>query len=148
MTEREFQHIKYFKPSDFDDKHQPPGTCAKMDSRIVYFIDGLREAMGLPIIITPNGGFASNGHSSNSMHYRGMATDFFIVTSQPMSAYRTAANIIRLNPLIKGIGFYFFWHDGAGKQTVGYHTDCRPGPLAMWRGDYTNGKCKMTYLVP
>jgi len=70
MTKEQWKTIKHFNPKE------KWGDPEKMDYRLVWMLDRLREKIGKPIII--HCGYATDGHAENSYHYKGQAVDFHV----------------------------------------------------------------------
>jgi len=127
--------IKWFKAEEFDDRHKI-NLGKDMDMETVHRLDSLRGWVACPIIITA--GYDSQGHSSDSYHYKGKAVDFIICSDMTMREQWRYIKISGFN----GIGVYPDWkyEDFRG----GWHCDTRDIPQ-VWRqvvkGEYF-------YLLP
>ncbi len=101
-----------FSPSEFADPHGDKDSGYNMLFTFMKSLQKLRTALGAPIIIHHNGGFASQGHADNSTHYRGVAADFHVIG---MELSTVALVIAKLG--FTGIGAYPFWN------SPGFHVD-------------------------
>lgn len=107
--------LRYFKPSEW------PKDPSKVDPRLCYALDAVREAAGAPISI--HVAWDKGGHAANSFHYRGLAVDFhFLGPIPPVHQL----NAILPVPEIMGIGRYPSW------AHPGWHVDLRPSPRLFW----------------
>lgn len=72
-----FSHLKHFKRTE----HW--GDPDKMSPSFLYKLDQFRDKIGLTFNV--HEGYATSGHASNSMHYRGRAVDGrFLRNGQPI----------------------------------------------------------------
>lgn len=128
--------IKHFKAKEF-------GDGDKMDVRLVNRLDAFAEELGHPVIVTA--GFANDGHSPNSYHYKGMAADIIIPDLNLLDVYLLAEKFGW-----KGLGIYPFWkyHN---IRVGGLHVDERDMPARWWRnetGEYhTFTSNSLRYLI-
>jgi len=127
--------VRWFTDADFDDSHGV-NKGKDMDMETVHRLDSLRGWVGCPIIITA--GYDSQGHSSDSYHYKGKAADIIVCTDMTM---RQQWDYIRISGFA-GIGVYPDWKykDFRG----GWHCDSRDIPQ-LWR---EVSKGKYFYLLP
>ena len=102
----------------------------------VHRLDSLRGWVNCPIIITA--GYDSQGHSSDSYHYKGKAVDIIICTDMSM---RQQWDYIRISGFA-GIGVYPEWKYKDFKG--GWHCDSREIPQ-IWR---EVSKGEYFYLLP
>ena len=106
---------EYFKPHEFGD-----GAEEGMQDEYLISLTKFRIAIDNPMIIHPNGGFSTDGHSQNSYHYQGRAIDFHF-KHNPVSTRRLVVTAIKCG--LHGIGIYPHWDPKPG----GFHIDNRPG---------------------
>lgn len=114
MTPEDWENIRFFSPEE------AWGDPYKMDHNLIIRLDQLRELAGKPIII--HCGYATEGHSLNSFHYKGMAADLHIEGYSLLDQYLLAE---QAGPF-GGIGVYPDW------SRPGLHLDVRPGPHKRW----------------
>ena len=125
---------EYFNPDEFGN-----GASAGMDDGFLISLFQFRVAVDNPMIIHPNGGYASSGHSTGSLHYEGRAVDFHFKYN-PISLRRVIAAAIKCG--LHGIGIYPYWTPKPG----GFHLDNRPGGrFNVW---YRNEAGVYVYLFP
>lgn len=111
----------YFNPDEFGD-----GAHEGMEDKFLLSLYQFRVAMDNPIIIHPNGGFSTDGHSDKSYHYQGRAIDFHFKYN-PVPIRRVVVAAIKCG--FHGIGIYPHWSPTPG----GFHIDNRPGgALNIW----------------
>ena len=118
MEENRFwESIKHFKPEDFSAPEDLKSGYL-MNHFLVMSLDEVRSIIGHPIIIHGNGAYAFKGHSDNSFHYLGEATDFHVVdwSLSPRGQMRVILDIGSFG----GVGFYPDW-----KPVPGFHVDVR-----------------------
>ena len=134
-----WDNIKWFKSEEFDDRHKI-NLGKDMDMETVHRLDSLRGWVACPIIITA--GYDSQGHSSDSYHYKGKAVDFIICSDMAMREQWQYIKISGFN----GIGVYPEWKvDIRGKTFKGgFHLDTRDIPQ-VWR---QVAKGEYFYLLP
>ena len=127
--------VRWFTDAEFDDSHGV-NKGKDMDMETVHRLDSLRGWVACPIIITA--GYDSQGHSSDSYHYKGKAADIIVCTDMTM---RQQWDYIRISGFA-GIGVYPDWKykDFRG----GWHCDSRDIPQ-LWR---EVSKGKYFYLLP
>ena len=127
--------VRWFTDADFDDSHGV-NKGKDMDMETVHRLDSLRGWVGCPIIITA--GYDSQGHSTDSYHYKGKAVDIIICTEMTMREQWDYIKISGFN----GIGVYPDWKykDFRG----GWHVDTRDIPQ-VWR---QVAKGEYFYLLP
>ena len=106
MTKDDWKQIKYFSPKE------NWGDPEQMSFELLRRLDGLREFCSHRIII--HCGYAIDGHTKNSQHYLGRATDFHIIGVTLINQYLLAE---RFN--FGGIGIYPEWNN------PGLHCDVR-----------------------
>lgn len=130
-----WDEVKWFKPDEFDDKwNKYPGK--DMDMETIHRLDSLRGWVGDPIIVTA--GYDSQGHSSDSYHYKGKAIDIIICTLKSM---REQWDYIKISGF-SGIGVYPEWTYKDFKG--GFHLDTR-NVSQLWR-QLSNGT--YIYFLP
>lgn len=114
MTHDEWRELIWFSSAeDWED-------ADKMSFELLVKLDALRCYIGHPIII--HCGYASKGHSKNSMHYTGQAVDIHIVDISIVEAWLAAERFD-----FGGIGVYPRWGN------PGLHLDVRYArPGARW----------------
>ncbi len=100
------------------------GTLAE---GLQHLRDFANRALNRPIAIHVNAGYAKNGHSSRSQHYRGLAADIVIYDRErdriPIwEQYQIAVR----HGLFRGIGVYPYWH------RPGLHVDLGPKRGHWW----------------
>jgi len=133
MKETDFEAFNgLFKPTE------KWGDYTKVQWYHVHQLYQIRKAISAPMVIHCS--YEESGHSPKSYHYRGLATDFHIMTNM---AFKDQAAVmlqtlekLRLSDFC-GIGFYPSpeWH------TPGFHFDSR-GESVMWvkhKGKYLYG---------
>jgi hypothetical protein len=102
------------------------GDIEKVQWYHVHQLYQIRKAMGVPMVI--HCCFAKDGHSTNSYHYQGLATDFHFLTNMSFKD-QTAIMLQTLEKLklidFCGFGAYLEW------VNKGFHYDTR-GVSAMW----------------
>lgn len=117
-----------------------------MNFYLVSLLDLARHQVGIPFHVTA--GFATTGHSKNSMHYQGKAVDFIAVLNgkKPMDVW---LDLLRFP--FTGIGIYPHWKLNNKKEEacVGFHVDVRdvgtmpPGIIqSRWIGICDNSEQK------
>ncbi len=106
MTDDGWKNIIHFS------RNEAWGDYKKMDTRIFDYLDAMREYCGKSIII--HCGYEEDGHTTNSQHYLGMATDYHIVGMSLLDQYLLAEKF----PW-SAIGVYPDW------KNPGIHADCR-----------------------
>src|SRR3972149_4853438 len=111
-----WDNVKWVKAEEFDDRHKK-NLGKDMDMETVHRLDSLRGWVNCPIIITA--GYDSQGHSTDSYHYKGEAVDIIICTDMTM---REQWQYIRMSGF-NGIGVYAHWKYNAFKG--GWHCDSR-----------------------
>ena len=127
--------VRWFTDADFDDSHGV-NKGKDMDMETVHRLDSLRGWVGCPIIITA--GYDSQGHSTDSYHYKGKAIDIIICTNMSIRQQWQYIKISGFN----GVGVYPDWKykDFRG----GWHVDTRDIPQ-VWR---QVAKGEYFYLLP
>lgn len=104
----------YFSPQEFADPHSDdPDSGLNMQPEFMGKLFRLRERLGSPVAINPNGGYSSRGHAPNSAHYHGLAADIRCpgVPLDEMSNHIRAVKF-------KGVGVYPSW-----RPCAGFHLD-------------------------
>lgn len=139
MTLEEWKQIRYFKPY----KERTPwgvanafGDPLKMNFRLILLLDRFRKHLGLPLNI--HCGYAVDGHSNNSYHYKGMAID---LSCPKMDAWTLYIQATKFG--FGGLGVYpkGVWH------YEGLHCDIRPGePSTFWYTERVDGKMVYHYF--
>lgn len=127
----------FFKP--YFSTKEKWGDISKVQWHHVHHLFLIRERLSLlgydwPMIIHCS--FENSGHSPNSYHYKGLATDFHFKTNEPLlkqyTTLRTALDSLSLNEFC-GVGVYFWWNN------QGFHFDSR-GSKMRWtstkQGEY------------
>jgi len=127
--------IKWFTDAEFDDSHGV-NKGKDMDMETVHRLDSLRGWVACPIIITA--GYDSQGHSTDSYHYKGKAVDIIICTDMTMREQWQYIKISGFN----GVGVYPEWKYKDFKG--GWHLDVRDIPQ-VWR---QVAKGEYFYLLP
>ena len=127
--------IKWFTDAEFDDSHGV-NKGKDMDMETVHRLDSLRGWVACPIIVTA--GYDSQGHSSDSYHYKGKAVDIIICTDMTMREQWQYIKISGFN----GVGVYPEWKYKDFKG--GWHLDVRDIPQ-VWR---QVAKGEYFYLLP
>jgi uncharacterized protein YcbK (DUF882 family) len=127
MTPKQWKQIKYFSPQENF------GDPSKMDFRLIWLLDRLREAIDEPIII--HCGYETSGHSENSYHYKGRAVDFHFKKSEWLN-FKDLTKLVRNHWYwVGGIGVYPHW------RQKGFHVDT--GRPRVWEkdlnGNYIHG---------
>lgn len=113
------------------------GGYEYMNDDFLRSIYQFRVAMDNPMIIHPNGGYSTSGHSINSFHYSGRAIDFHFKYN-PVPLRKLIVTAVRCG--LYGIGLYPHWNP------KGYHLDNRsPGGFNIWS---RNEKGIYTYTFP
>ena len=141
---RFWESINFFKYTEFSAPEDPESGLL-MNHYLVMTLDELAQITGHQIIVHRNGGYSFKGHSDNSFHYHGMATDFHF---GPLRSNKTGdigpwklpvreqAKIILGLGKFGGVGIYPEW-----KPVPGFHVDVRPG-FQVWK----NVEGKYLYL--
>ena len=112
--------VRHFEPEEFD-------CPARMVPEVVYELDAMRHFADSPCVVTSD--FAISGHSTQSMHYRGLAVDLIFPRLSLLDQFLIATRFSWT-----GIGLYPFWSYG-DKICPGLHCDLRPlkdDPEARW----------------
>ena len=108
-------------PMEFEDPNSSePDTGLYMDPDFMDKLYGLRKLIGSIIKITKNGGYSSDGHSSGSAHYMGLAADIKF----PKERIDFVSNRIR-ECKFNGVGYYPNWN------MPGFHVDMA-SRVARW----------------
>lgn len=121
-----FQHIKGFS------KEEKWGDPYQMDGIIVILLEKVRELYkkqydeNASFVI--HEGYAKDGHTTNSYHYKGMAIDFHIKTR--LSFVKQVRAVLKILTDLQfnykvGLGIYPDWNN------PGFHLDNR-GKIARW----------------
>ena len=140
----DWDEIKYFKPSEFNDPGIP-GSWEYMDPETIQRLDILREKTGWPIITHNKFGLrgcvcvSPKGHSPNSLHYATnkegcSAVDWhFGCDADPRVQ---AMQVMRSG--FPRIGVYYDWHWDGELLQIGFHTDLgsRPQVWKRQKGKY------------
>jgi len=114
-----------FTPDEFGD-----GARDGMQDKFLHSLYNFRQAMGNPMIIHHNGGYARDGHSRKSMHYFGRAVDFHFKHNRNISTRKLIVCAIQAG--LCGIGLYPYWEPSPG----GFHLDNREaGRCNIWWRD-------------
>lgn len=93
MTEESWKAIEFFKPKEF-------GDWRNVAERLIFLCDKIRAVAGKPMHI--RSAYATDGHTKNSYHYRGMAVDFYIEGLHVVDQFLLVSKF----PDIGGIGLY------------------------------------------
>lgn len=131
MTEQDWNLIKNFT------KDEPWGDWTKMDRRIFFYLDAMREKAGHPIII--HCGYEASGHATKSQHYLGKAVDLHIKNMPLLEQWILAERF----PWT-GIGLYTDWSNPGLHLDVRDLTDYEQG--ARWSRRYLDGSAKYVAL--
>ena len=115
MTKKQWRKIKHFNVKE------KWGDPYKMDFKLVWLLDELREHLDEPIII--HCGYELEGHAKNSFHKTGKAVDFHV---EGIDLYAAWGEIDKLW-WFGGAGFYPHWN------SPGFHLD-----LGLYRRWYRN----------
>ncbi len=100
--------LKHFQISEFDSPDEP-GSGGLMDEHFLVLLDDIREASGVPLIITS--GYRTKFHNTqvggkpNSAHLRGLAADVRAVAGRSKFLILQAAIAAGINRI--GIGSNF-----------------------------------------
>jgi len=137
MTWEEWKKIRYFSP------RENWGDPEKIEFRLVFLLDCLRQFIGCPIIIHCG---TQGTHTKGSYHYVGKAVDCHAVGISLLDFYLAAERFP-----FGGIGVYPYWNN------PGLHLDIRPlpgkrRPEARWgrvNGEYVslNGKFIIKHIL-
>ena len=109
MTSEQWATIKHFTINE------NWGNPDKMDYGLLLMLDKYREAINKPIII--HCGYAQDGHTVNSMHYKGQAVDCHVMHADLLDLYLVA----------KHLNF-----GGTGIYRWGIHLDNRSELAKQW----------------
>jgi len=115
MTEQEWGQIEHFKPDGTIDNFGDP---YKMDFRLLWALDRLRDRIGKPFIV--HCGYDTEGHLPNSLHKMGQAVDFHVKGIKVFDM----AEILNVVWWFGGLGVYPHWNK------PGFHIDI--GPYRRW----------------
>jgi len=112
-----WKKLKYFTPDE------AWGDPDKMDSHLLFYLDGLRKFIKHKIIIHCG---TQGAHCRNSYHYQGLAVDCHAEDISLLAFYLASERFP-----FGGIGIYPTWHN------KGLHLDIRPvyygrKPEARW----------------
>jgi len=116
---------KYFK------KNENWGESTKMSPILIDMLNEFREFVDKPIII--HCGYSTDGHSTNSYHYRGLAVDLHIQNIHYIEQLVLAMQYKKFN----GIGVYPYWN------SPGLHLDIRDTSSIIW---YQDNKKRYHYI--
>ena len=128
MTKADWNYIHNFLESEFDEP-------MLMDSTLIHKLDVMRSWVGKPFVVHHS--YATDGHSTDSMHYEGKAVDGHFVGLSAVEQYLLAEQINW-----GGLGFYPFWiNKNTGEKIPGIHVDTRPLEMAekgarWWRDEH------------
>ena len=121
------------------------GDPGKMNPMILFLMDKIRGSLPHGCRIKVHCGFASDGHSKNSQHYKGNAVDFHVVGLPFLDAETLIITYLHRKRLIDKVGFGIYpdWNN------PGFHLDCR-GSRASWgkietTADYVNYGVALDY---
>ena len=106
MTTNEWQELTWFSSAE------NWGDADKMSYELLVKLDALRDFLGKRIVI--HCGYATKGHSRNSMHYVGQAVDLHIEGLSVIEAWLASERFD-----FGGIGLYPKW------ENPGLHLDVR-----------------------
>lgn len=144
MTEPEIVS-KWFKLSDWTSKHRlatpvPPNLVENW-RRIAHLLDAIRDGVGVPVTLTPNGGYRNPEHNRarggkpNSRHLYADAAD---INARGMTSRQLHARILAMHQaaLDRAEQSPLLTLGGLGLYAWGVHVDARPavtlGVLARW----------------
>jgi len=105
MTVASWNMIHHFKMIEFNEPMQ-------MDQDLLFKLDAMREWVGRRFII--HASYATDGHSTDSMHYHGKAVDGHFVDLSAVQQFFAAEQFNW-----GGLGFYSAWN------YPGIHVDTR-----------------------
>jgi len=122
-----WNHVKYFKETE------NWGDPSRMKDAFISKLDNFRGAIGAPFIITSG---TQGRHAINSLHYRGEAADFIILSDiAPLDVI-----LLALKHGFTGVGYYPGWVY-KDKIIGGYHLDFSDAraETATWLGISSGG---------
>jgi len=109
-----FEGVVFFKPTDLINGQNAWGNPLKISREHILKLDALRKYIGKPITLTSPAWTPGSGHSNDSQHYLGTATDIRCKGLSYMDFY---------------IACERFEFGGIGLYDTGFiHTDSRPIP--------------------
>ncbi len=117
--------VHNFKMTEFNEPMQ-------MDQDLIFKLDTMRTWVGKPFIVLAS--YATDGHSTDSMHYHGRAVDGYFKGLTAIEQYMVAEQFNW-----GGLGFYPYWENKITREKLpGIHVDTRlmaPGEKAIrwWR---------------
>lgn len=117
-----WKHLKHFKPTE------AWGDPARMSGILLITIDIIRDIWGPNTEFVVNCGFASDGHTPGSCHYKGDALDHYVNDGEPypmqVAHMESALRDLQIADRV-GLGIYPDW------RNPGFHLDVR-GTRARW----------------
>lgn len=112
----------------FTDKGDPKlNGIWNMNRGFMRFLDEFRKQLGHPIHI--HAGYATEGHSPNSLHYKGMAVDCSCPSLTLRDFYNAACNFQHNRRNFGAIGVYPYWN------SQGLHLDFRTNSIKWIRDE-------------
>lgn len=109
MTPQQWNQIKHFNPNE------KWGDPERMDFRLVWALNKLREEIGKPFII--HCGYEESGHAPNSFHYSGQAVDFHVKGIEFCILLHKISRVWWFG----GIGLYPHWNNPGFHLDIGHH---------------------------
>lgn len=133
---------KIWNQLNFFTKGENWGNWRKMDVRLLYNLDRLREKVNMPIKV--HCGFEEIGHAMRSYHKKGMAVDFHFIGAEELKK-NEKLNLFNLlmNVWQGGVGVYTHWY-----PVFGFHLDL--GEKREWisvKQGYYNYSIEMDNLL-
>jgi uncharacterized protein YcbK (DUF882 family) len=131
MSDGDWKRLRHFSPAE------AWGNPAMMERETVFLLDGVREAVGRPIVI--HCGYERRPHRPASRHNDGSAVDFHILGVDFRGAVGLVEGAIEALGAADrvGLGIYPHW------KSPGFHLDTR-GRRARWGAVNRGGK--QTYV--
>ena len=116
MTVASWNMMKHFKPGETT---QP----MLMDQDLMFKLDAMRGWVGKPFIV--HASYATDGHSTDSMHYQGKAVDGHFVGLSLWIQLNLLANARLSGP--ESLGEQFIDDDNCQTALLIFITECSPG---------------------